>query len=95
MSAYLVVQAKVHDGDRFKIYLSQVPELIAKYGGKYLARGGQRVQLEGQDQDQRWVVIEFPTMEKAQQWYHSEAYQRLKALRMDAAEGTLVLLEGV
>jgi uncharacterized protein (DUF1330 family) len=95
MTAYVIVQAEVNDWDRFNEYLKETPRTIAQYGGKYIVRGGVMVVLEGNDQGRRMVVIEFPSLQKAKEWYYSEEYQRVKSLRQGAATGLLIALEGV
>jgi uncharacterized protein (DUF1330 family) len=95
MSAYVIVQAHVTDWDKFGEYLKESPGVIAKHGGKYIARGGEMVFLEGQDEGKRVVIIEFPSLGKAKEWYHSEEYRRIKALREGAATGSLIAIEGI
>jgi uncharacterized protein (DUF1330 family) len=94
VSAYVVVQAEVIDWDRFKKYLKESPGTIARYGGKYIARGGETDVFEGDFEDKRLVLIEFPSLEKAREWYHSDEYREVKRLRKGAATGTLVAIEG-
>jgi uncharacterized protein (DUF1330 family) len=95
MAGYVIVQAKILNMERFKRYLSESPATISKYGGKYLARAGETVQFEGDEDNRRWVIIEFPSLEKAKEWYHSEDYQKIKKYREGAATGTLIAVEGV
>jgi len=94
VTAYVVVQAEVTDWDRFREYLKVSPGTIASFGGKYISRGGEKITLEGTDRDTRLVIIEFPSLEKAKEWYHSEEYQRIKPLREGAATGLLIAIEG-
>ncbi len=94
MSAYVIVQAEVTDWNRFREYLKESPGIVAQYGGKYLVRGGEKSVLEGEDKERRIVVIEFPSLKKAREWYYSEEYQRIKLLREGAATGSLIALEG-
>ncbi len=94
MAAYVIVQATVTDWDRFKEYLKESPGVIARYGGKYIARGGETIMLEGGDEAKRIVIIEFPSLQKVKEWYHSEEYAKVKSLRRDAATGTLLAIDG-
>jgi uncharacterized protein (DUF1330 family) len=64
MSAYWVARAKINDPVEYKKYTDQVPGIIARYGGKVLARGGRFQIMEGPDKFQRFVVIEFPSFEQ-------------------------------
>ena len=56
----------------------KVPNVIKKYGGEYLARGGEHQVVEGEDNLPRIVIIKFPTYEKALEWYHSDEYKPVK-----------------
>jgi uncharacterized protein (DUF1330 family) len=94
VTAYVVVQAEVTDWDRFREYLAASPGTIARYGGKYIVRGGEKVVLEGNDAGKRLVIIEFPSLEKAKAWYHSQEYQQIRTLRKGAATGLLIAIEG-
>ena len=94
MAAYVIVQAEVTDYNKFKEYLKETPRVIAQYGGRYIARGGETVILEGDDQTKRVVLIEFPSLQKAKEWYHSKEYQQIKSLREGAATGSLIAIDG-
>lgn len=94
MPAYLIVQVEITDPDRCREYFVESPRVIALYGGRYIARAGEMVTLEGEENSRRIVLIEFPSLEKAKEWYHSEEYQRIKPLREGAAIGSLIAIEG-
>jgi len=94
VAGYVIVQAEILDMERFKNYLAESPGTIARYGGKYLARAGETVQFEGEEDNRRLVIIEFPSLKKATEWYHSEEYQEVKKLREGSAKGTLIAIEG-
>ena|SRR5215475_10256670 len=68
--------------------------LIAKFGGRFLVRGGKHEVLEGTWRPHRLVVIEFPSMEALTSWYNSPEYAPLLALRQPAATDHLVAVEG-
>jgi uncharacterized protein (DUF1330 family) len=92
--AYLVGQITVNNPQAYAVYSAQVPHTIAAFGGKYLVRGGDATQLEGQAQGERNVVIEFPSREMAQAWYHSEAYQAIIQHRTENSTSALALVDG-
>jgi uncharacterized protein (DUF1330 family) len=94
MAAYVIVQVQVTDWDKFKIYLKETPRTIAQFGGRYVARGGETAVLEGEKQLKRVVLIEFPSLERAKEWYYSDDYQQIKILRTGAAMGSLIAIEG-
>jgi uncharacterized protein (DUF1330 family) len=95
MAAYLIAELTVHDQAAFDEYRKLVPATIAAYGGRYVARGGNTEVLEGDWRPQRLVLLEFPSMARAQEWYHSAEYQKVLPLRLKASSGNVVLVEGV
>jgi uncharacterized protein (DUF1330 family) len=95
MAAYFIVEVDVQDTATFGEYRKQVPATIAKYGGRYLVRGGQAETLEGDWHPRRVVILEFPSVEQAKRFYDSADYAPLKALRLRSAKSKLLLVEGV
>lgn len=65
MAAYVIAKINVTDWDRYKEYAKGTPGVVAKYGGRFIARGGDVVTLEGPEEIRRVVIIEFPSLEKA------------------------------
>lgn len=94
MSVYLIAFPKVTDLQRFGEYIKAVADVVAKYDGKYLVRGGEIKMLEGIAPPERAVVIEFPDMQRGEAFYNSPEYREVKKLREGAATATLVLVEG-
>lgn len=94
MAAYVIVQVKVTDRERFREYLKETPRTITRYGGRYIARAGETAVLEGDVPPRRIVLIEFPSLEKAKAWYNSPEYREIKVLREGAATGSIVAIEG-
>lgn len=93
--AYVVVQADVTNAERYAEYAKLSPDIVSKYGGRFLARGGRTVTLEGPPAKNRVVVIEFPSLEKAQQFYASPEYTAARMLREGAATAQFIAVEGV
>ncbi len=94
MPAYVVVQIAIHDPATYERYKELAPPAIAAYGGRYLVRGGPSEILEGSWQPPRLVVLEFPTVAKAQAWWRSPEYAPAKALRQQCAQTEMLLIEG-
>lgn len=94
MSAYVIGDIEVTDPAGYEEYRKQVLAVVTKYGGKFLVRGGKVDVKEGGWAPKRVVVLEFPSMEQAQKWYHSPEYAPLIKLRQKASKGKLILLEG-
>jgi len=95
MPAYVVVDIEITDPAAFEDYRKAVPATIAKYGGRIVVRGGKSETLEGSWHPKRLVLLEFPGIDAAKRWYHSEEYKPLLAMRLKASKGNLVLVEGV
>jgi len=94
MPAYIIARVEVTDWTRYREYTKATPEVIARYGGKFIIRGGEIVTLEGEPETRRLVVIEFPTLKQAQEFYHSPGYSKVKQIRAGAAVGQFIAVEG-
>lgn len=95
MVAYVIVRSAVADAQRYKKYVEAATAATAKFGGKYLARGGETAALEGPPEGRRIAILEFPNMDTAKAWYHSPEYQAAKALRQGAAEAEFLAVGGI
>jgi uncharacterized protein (DUF1330 family) len=95
MPAYVIVRVEVTDWDQYNEYLKAGPGTVAKYGGRFIARAGETVSLEGPEETRRLVILEFPSLARAQEWYNSKEYQDAKKLRAGASAGSLVAIDGV
>ena len=95
MAAYWMARAKIIDPDEYKKYAERVPGILAKYGGKVLARGGDYKIMEGPEHFERFVVIEFESMEQAVACHSSPEYQEAAEFRRNGAgEVEQVIVEG-
>ena len=81
MPAYWIARARVDDPVQYKKYTDLVPAILAQYGGKVLARGGRYTINEGPETFNRFVVIEFPTLEQGVACFESPEYQAAAAFR--------------
>lgn len=95
MKGYMVAQLEVEEPSSFEDYRDKVPAVIARFGGRYLIRGGAVAPLEGHWPFSRLVVIEFDSVEAVRTFYHSPEYQEILPLRLAAAKGTVAIVEGV
>lgn len=95
MPAYWIARAKVNDPVEYKKYTDLVPEILARFEGKVLARGGAFEILEGPEKFERHVVIEFPSMAQALACHRSPEYQAARKYRLNGVgENELVIVEG-
>ncbi len=96
--AYVVAETTVTDPQAYEDYRKLVLPTALAFGGQFLVRGGTRIQCEGVDDahhDQmRTVILEFPSLSQAREWYDSPAYKEAKALRQAASQGRLFIVEG-
>lgn len=95
MTALMIVYARIDDVDAFVPYVEAVQPLIARWGGRMVGRGVPPVILEG---DWPWHtvgVLEFPSMEAAQEFWHSPEYGDVKTLRAGISEFQVVLTPSV
>ncbi|HEX5211475.1 MAG TPA: DUF1330 domain-containing protein [Pseudolabrys sp.] len=96
MPAYWVARSKINDPVEYKKYTDLVPGIIAKFGGKVLARGGRFQIMEGPHKFHRFIVIEFPTLEQGVACFTSPEYDKAAAFRRSGAgEVETIMVEGV
>lgn len=95
MPAYVVVDIEIHDPKTYERYKVLVPLSLAAYGGRYLTRGGETSVLEGDWVPKRFVIVEFPTMERAKAWWASPEYAEAKKLRQSCSKTRMVVTEGL
>ncbi|KAA9040694.1 DUF1330 domain-containing protein [Ginsengibacter hankyongi] len=95
MAAYVIVEIKINDTEKYEEYKKLTPASIAAYDGKFIVRGGATETLEGDWQPGRVVVLEFPDAGSARQWWNSSEYAIAKTIRQSAADTKMILVEGV
>jgi uncharacterized protein (DUF1330 family) len=95
MPAFVIVEIEVRDPEAYETYKGLVPASVEAYGGRFIARGGATESLEGNWIPERIVVLEFPSLERARQWWNSPEYREAKAIRMRAARTRMIATEGV
>lgn len=95
MAAYVIASIDVKDPVGYEEYKQLAAPSIAKYGGRYIVRGGAVQALEGRWKPARLAVIEFASAEQARRWYGSEDYARALSIRQRTAEADLIIVEGI
>ena len=95
MTAYIIVELEITDAACYDDYKKLVPPTLAAYGGKFIVRGGSCETLEGSWQPQRMVVLQFPSLALARQWWASDEYKTAKAMRQRSANSRMIVVEGV
>ena len=94
MPAYLIARVDVTDPTAYREYTQHTARVIGQFGGRFLARGGELVTLEGPQTASRVVLIEFPSLDKAKAFYHSPEYTRVKALRANCSTAQVIAIDG-
>ena len=94
MSAYVIIEIKVLDQTVYDGYIDKVPSIVKKYGGKYLARGGQIIPLSGDWYPERMILLEFDSFEQVQKWLASPEYAEIAPLRIQSTIGKAIVIEG-
>ena len=90
---YIIAHVTQTDAEAYKPYSARNNEILPRYGGKFLARGGTSEMLEGAGHD-RHVIIEFPSYANALAFYNDPDYQENIKIRQAASEGTITVVEG-
>ena len=93
MPAILIADIDVQDPDQYRAYREANPDIVNRFGGRYLALGGEVRVLEGDWQPRRTVIIEFPDMAALTAFYESEEYAKIRAIRWASADSRLVAFE--
>ena len=95
MSAYVISEVEPRDPVGWETYRTIAAKAIAQYGGRYLVRGGAAEAVEGGPPPKTLIIVEFPSMARARQWYGSPEYaEALKVRDLGALDRTLVFIEG-
>ncbi|MCB1336564.1 MAG: DUF1330 domain-containing protein [Maritimibacter sp.] len=92
MPALWIAHVTVTDAEAYGKYAKLAGPAVEKHGGKFIARGGRFVQLEGRERP-RNVVAKFPSVEAAEACYHSPEYQAALDHARGASERELLIVE--
>ena len=94
MAAYLIAFIDVQDPEKYAKYTAQTPGVIAKFGGRFIVRNGDKTTPEGPEETRRMVVLEFDSLDAAHIFYYSDEYQEVLKLRQAASEGQVIIVDG-
>ena len=94
MAAYWLARARIVDPVEYKKYTDLVPAIFDRFGGRVLARGGKFRILEGPENFERHIVVEFPSLEQAEACFNSPEYIEAAVFRRGGAGiNELVIVE--
>lgn len=95
MPAYFIVRAIVHDPIAYEAYATRSPGVLARFGGRHIARGGRVISFEGPQETRRVVIAEFPDFATAEACYRSPEYQAIIRHRQHCATFEFILVDGL
>ena len=95
MSTYMICDVSVHDRNALVEYLALAKGTVEQFGGRYLAQAGEIAVLEGDWNPQTIVVVEFPTVTAAKDWYNSDIYAPALAINPTAMIRGMILVQGL
>jgi len=94
MPALLVARVTLKDPEKFQEYAAKAGPIMAEFGGEPLFRAKADKNLTGGGDDHQTTgIFKFPSLEKVDEWYASQAYQSLLALRDEAADIKMISYE--
>jgi uncharacterized protein (DUF1330 family) len=95
MPAFVIVDVSITDPVEYEAYKKLTPAAVAAFDGKFIVRGAQTETLEGNWDPERIVVLEFPSVARAKEWWNSEMYSKAKVIRQRAAKTQMIVVAGV
>ena len=96
MVAYVIARMTVHDAEKLREYANLAAPYTARYGGRYLARGGDLTNLEGTTCEDRVVIAAFPDKAAAIAMFSDPEYREVAKMREAAATTQmLTVIDGI
>ena len=94
--AYVIVEMKITDPERYQQYMAAAPAAVKAFGGESLVRGGRHETIEGDWQPARVALLRFPSLERAKTFYADANYRAAREKRLGATEYfNMIVVEGV
>ena len=94
MSVCIIIEITILNRELYSKYVEKVPEIVKKYGGKYLIRGGEIIPISGNRGPERTILIEFDTLEKLKDCFSSEEYLAIEPFRENSTTTKSVTVNG-
>ncbi len=94
MSAYIIVEINIKNAQLYEDYKKLTPASIKAYGGRFVIRGAKTESLEGNWNPERIVVLEFPSVERAKEWWASVEYAPAKEIRQRSSFTKMLVVDG-
>ena len=94
MTAYVISMMSITDAETYRKYTDKTPPIVEKYGGKFLARGGDVLTLEGNEYKDRLVLLEFPSRQAILDWMADPEYQAVVIHRHASSVAQILVING-
>jgi uncharacterized protein (DUF1330 family) len=94
MPAYFIAEIQVLDPSLYARYVERVPDIVKKYGGRYLVRGGQATSFSGDWNPQRLILIEFADRGQLERCFSSPEYREIAPFRERSTVTRAIIVEG-
>ena len=92
---YMIIEIEIKDNESYSKYFKKVPSIVKKYGGRYLARGGEITSIAGNWNPERIIVIEFESMERLRECFQSAEYSEIAPLRKKSTTSKAIVVSGI
>lgn len=94
MAVYMIIEIEVRDEVLYSKYIDAVPEVVSRYGGRYLARGGRVTPLSERWCPERVILLEFDSMDRLNDCFASDEYARIAGWREASTRSRAIVVEG-
>lgn len=94
-AAYFIFDVTINNVEGMLPYQAKVGQSIEPFGGKCLVLAGDVKVFEGEKPKGFTVIVQFPSKENANNWYHSTDYQSIINYRHTSAKTNAYLIEGI
>jgi uncharacterized protein (DUF1330 family) len=95
MKFYAIAQSRVTDSEQLNKYVAAASPTLAAHNIKILAYDEAPIVVEGALELPRTVILEFDSRQAFYDWYESPEYRAARELRLDAAIGHFILVQGI
>lgn len=95
MSAFLICDVQVKNREKLQEYLKLSEHTLEPFGGKFHAQAGRTETLEGEWSPKVIIIAEFPSIEKAKEWYGSSEYSKALKVKSEALDRNMIITEGL
>ena len=92
---FVIVDVDVKDPTVYREYRDRAPATVTKHGGQYIVRGGTVTDIEPGWDFHRFVVLQFPSVAAAKNWYNSPEYQAILPIRLHSTRSRMSFVEGL